>query len=143
MVQLVLMAQVAATLMMAGIVWFAQVVHYPLFDRVGATSFQVYETANMRLTNLVVSPLILLEGVTGVMLLWRRPDGISFGLVLFGIGLLLVIWLSTFFFQVPMHRILTRGFNASSHQKLVMSNWIRTIAWSLRGIMVLWMVSKI
>jgi uncharacterized membrane protein len=143
MAQLLLNAQVVATLMMVGIVWFAQMVHYPLFDRVGTASFKTYEADNMRLTNYVVGPLILVEGVTALALFWLRPEGISFGQALLGIGLLVVIWLSTFSLQVPMHRVLARGFDASAHRKLVASNWIRTITWSFRGILMLWMVARV
>ena len=143
MAAFLLLVQVAATLMMAGVVWFAQVVHYPLFDRVGTASFQAYETDNMRLTNYVVGPLILIEGVTAVALFWLRPEGVSFVQAVLGVALLFVIWLSTFSLQVPMHRVLTRGFDPSAHQKLVVSNWIRTIAWSFRGILVLWMIASI
>jgi uncharacterized membrane protein len=143
MAQILLHVQVASTLMMVGIVWFAQVIHYPLFDRVGTASFQTYEADNMRLTNYVVGPLILVEGVTAFALLWLRPEGISFGEALLGAGLLVVIWLSTFSLQVPMHRVLTRGFDASAHRKLVGSNWIRTIAWSVRGILMIWMIARV
>ena len=38
-IKLVFLAQVGATLAMAGITWFAQVVHYPLFDHVGRGAF--------------------------------------------------------------------------------------------------------
>lgn len=137
-----LLVQVAATLAMAGVTWFAQVVHYPLFELVGVTSFPAYETANMRLTTLVVGPLILVEGATGLLVLWRRPEGVLLSQALVGAGLLVVIWLSTALLQVPMHSILALGFKAQVHRTLVLSNWIRTIAWSARGFLVLWMVAR-
>jgi hypothetical protein len=136
----VFLTQIAATLAMAGITWFAQVVHYPLFHLVGSSSFQAYEISNMRLTTCVVGPLILAEGVTAVLLLWRRPEGISRSQVALGFGLLVVIWFSTSLLQVPAHEILAHGFDAIAHQRLVLSNWIRTGAWSVRALVVLWMV---
>ena len=36
---LILLGHLAATLFMVGVIWFVQVVHYPLFAKVGATAF--------------------------------------------------------------------------------------------------------
>jgi hypothetical protein len=41
-------------------------------------------------------------------------------------------WLSTWRVQIPLHNILTSGFNPHAHQRLVSSNWWRTAAWSSR-----------
>ncbi len=54
----------------------------------------------------------------------------------------MVNWLSTMILQVPCHEILTLSFDPVVHQKRVSTNWIRTAAWSLRGILVLWMASS-
>ncbi len=50
------------------------------------------------------------------------------------------IWASTFFVQVPLHEKLGGGFDADVQKRLVSTNWIRTIFWTLRGALVLWMV---
>lgn len=39
-----------ATAAMVGLIWFVQVVHYPLFASVGADGFTDYETAHRRRT---------------------------------------------------------------------------------------------
>ncbi|MGE0825959.1 MAG: hypothetical protein AB7P18_28025 [Candidatus Binatia bacterium] len=125
---------------MVGLIWFVQIVHYPLFAQVGMNLFPAYETAHNRLTTWVVGPPMLVEGVTAIGLLLYKPDGISSGLVWCGLMLLLAIWASTAFLQVPQHDILTRGFDGEAHRFLVTSNWLRTIAWTLRGVLVLVMV---
>lgn len=38
MIEMVLLANVASTLMLVGLIWFVQVVHYPQFVRVGANN---------------------------------------------------------------------------------------------------------
>jgi hypothetical protein len=141
-IRVVFLSQIAATLAMVGITWFAQVVHYPLFRRVGEDAFSDYEALNMRLTTWVVGPLILVEGATALVLVWLRPEGVLLSQPLIGVGLLVLIWLSTVFLQVPMHKILARGYDPAAHRRLVMSNWIRTMAWSARGLLVLWMVAR-
>ena len=51
--------------------------------------------------------------------------------------LLAVVWISTFAVQVPLHRRLAEGYDAARHRRLVLSNWIRTLAWTARAVLVL------
>jgi uncharacterized membrane protein len=139
----VLLAHTAATLVMVGIIWFVQVVHYPLFEQVGKEAFAAYEMAHARLTTWVVAPPMLVEGLTGVLLLWYRPADILALQTWLGIGLIALIWLSTALIQVPQHDALSFGFDAAAHQTLVTSNWLRTIVWSARGLLVFWMLARV
>lgn len=136
----VLLAHVAATWTMVGLVWFVQIVHYPLFAQVGTDVFAEYETAHNRLTTWVVGPPMLVETATAFTLLLAKPERIPSVLVWLGVALVLVIWLSTALLQVPQHEILTRGFSADAHHFLVVTNWIRTVAWTVRGVLVLAML---
>jgi hypothetical protein len=72
----VLLAHAASTLVMVGVIWFVRVVHYPLFEQVGKAAFAAYETAHARLTTWVVAPTMLVEALTGGLLLWHRPADI-------------------------------------------------------------------
>jgi hypothetical protein len=42
---------------------------------------------------------------------------------------------------VPAHGRLAEGFDAGVHARLVATNWIRTMAWTLRGALVVWWVA--
>ena len=137
-----LLANLAATLVMVGIIWFVQIVHYPLFSRVGASGFAIYSGAHSRLTGLVVGPPMLVEAATAVALVLGPPPGVSSWLATIGFVLLAVIWLSTALLQAPRHRELGLGFDAASHRFLVASNWLRTVCWSTRGLVVLWMAAE-
>jgi hypothetical protein len=130
-----LLIHAAATLFMVGVIWFVQVVHYPLFDAVGREEFSRYESRHQQLVTLVVGPTMLIEALTAVLLIrWGvQPVWITWS----GLGLLVVIWASTAFLQVPCHEQLNQSFVASTHTFLVVSNWVRTVAWSLRGVLVL------
>ena len=139
----IILVHIAATLLMVGIIWFVQIVHYPLFNQVEASAFRLYELGHSRLTTYVVGPTMLLELTTGAWLLWQRPATLLPLQVWLGIGLIAVIWLSTFFVQVPYHSQLEQGFNPIIHQKLVCSNWLRTLAWSARGVIVLWIAKRL
>jgi hypothetical protein len=139
-VSLVLFLHAAATLYMTGLIWFVQVVHYPLFGAVRRESFADYEKKHTQLTGRVVTPPMLVELVTAVALVFRRPAALPAVWVWIGLALLVAIWLSTAFLQVPAHRRLLEGFDADVHRRLVRSNWLRTAAWTARGMLALWLL---
>ena len=135
--QLVLLVHAAATLFMVGLIWFVQVVHYPLLSSVGSELFSDYAAAHSRLTTRVVVAPMMIELVTAVVLLRFRPAGVRSTHMGVGLALLVVIWLSTFFLQVPQHEVLLGGFAPEAYHRLVVTNWIRTVCWSARGVLVL------
>ncbi|MEZ4777486.1 MAG: hypothetical protein R3D00_30195 [Bacteroidia bacterium] len=122
------------TTLMTGLIWFVQIVHYPLFNQVGAEAFVNYEEKHTFRTGLVVVPIMLTELGTTVLLWFYRPEFVSLAMTCWLIGLTLLIWLSTFLLQVPQHNRLSRRFDESSYYKLVRTNWIRTIGWSVKTI---------
>ena len=132
-----LLIHAAATLCMVGVIWFVQLVHYPLFQCVGSSSFSSYEQKNQRRTSWVVVPLMVTELVTAAALLFTELSGPSRAIAWIGTGLLLVIWISTALLQLPLHRKLSAGFDARRVRLLIGSNWIRTVAWSARGLIAL------
>jgi uncharacterized membrane protein len=135
-----LVIHVAATWFMVGLVWFVQVVHYPLFRAVGEGGFPAYEWANIRLTSFVAAPVMLLELATGVVLLWTRPDYVTVVQAWLGMALLGMVWLSTVLVQARAHRALAGGFDQRHLARLLTTNWIRTVGWTSRGVLVLWML---
>lgn len=137
---LLLVIHAAATWYMVGLIWFVQVVHYPLMLRVGGQEIGPYEVAHQRLTTWVVGPAMLIEAGVAALLVVLRPAGVPAGWVWAGLGALLLIWLSTAFLQVPQHVRLEHGFCPIAHRRLVRSNWIRTLLWSGRGVLAGWLL---
>lgn len=133
----ILLLNAAATLYMSGLIWFVQVVHYPLFAKVGAEGFASYERSHAQLTSWVVAVPMLVELATACLLLGVRPVHVSRLEAWIGVALVMAIWASTWLLQVPRHEQLSAGFDLKTHHALVITNWIRTLAWSARGILVL------
>lgn len=121
-----------ATSCMAGLIWFVQVVHYPLFAAVGADGFVAYERAHQRLTSFVVGPFMAVEGVTVLWLFFAPPAGLSRTLPLVGGLVLAVVHASTVLLQVPQHTALSDGYVPARVARLVRTNWVRTIGWGVR-----------
>lgn len=136
----VLLANLASTLFMTGLIWFVQVVHYPLFAWVGAVEFPAYSREHQHWTTFVVGPPMLLEALTAALLVAARPSGVPPWAAWTGLALVGVIWLSTAALQVPAHGRLISGFDAGVAATLVSTNWIRTAAWTARAALLLWIV---
>jgi len=126
----------AATVAMTGLIWFVQVVHYPLFAHVGEMRFQGYHRLHSSLTARVVGPPMLFEALSGTLLLWWRPAGVPEPMLLASLALLAAVWASTIWLQVPRHRSLASAHNEQDIRGLVATNWIRTIAWTTRSALV-------
>lgn len=125
----------AVTAFLAGLIWVIQVVHYPLFLRVGAAvpaeEWRAYEAAHCRRIAWVVLPAMLLEAGLAV-LLWLQAEPGRGTLATIGVALLAAVWASTFLLQVPCHRRLEVAWDPAAARRLVATNWIRTLAWSGR-----------
>ncbi len=140
MVKVTFLANLISTIFMAGVIYVVQVVHYPLFAHVGDESFRLYAAEHNVLITYVVLPAMLVEAGTAVLLLIQRPKQMANWVAWLGLLLVGIIWFSTFFVQVPQHTILLSGFNENAHNILVNTNWIRTIGWSARSILLTWIV---
>lgn len=127
---IVLLACLAATLFMTGVIAFVDRVHYPLFENVGIEGFREYHHEHTRRTTYVVIVPMIVELFTSAYLIFRTPDGISPALMWAGLALAVGTWGVTFFCSVPMHNRLAGGFDAAAHRTLVRTNAIRALFWT-------------
>jgi hypothetical protein len=130
---LLLAVHLAATMAMFGVIWFVQVVHYPLFAAVGRPEFAEYEAQHVRRTGWVVGPLMAIEVLAAIAILFFARDEVGLALPLVGLALLLAIHACTAFFAVPAHRRLEEGFDDATQRRLVATNWLRTAGWTARS----------
>ncbi len=133
--------QFAATLFMTGLIWFVQIVHYPLFATVlthtTPSDFRVYETRHANRTGWVVFPPMALELLTALAALFPhlRPAFLSHTEAIASATLVLLIWASTGLLQVPLHNRLASKPTAETIRRLILSNWLRTALWTARAIL--------
>jgi len=129
----ILVIHIAATFIMVGVIWLVQLVHYPLMSFVEASRFSEFEQLHQVKIFWIVAPTMFVEGITAIWLAITWPSDWRRVWMRFGLLLVALIWLSTIFIQIPLHDALQSKFLESDLDRLVASNWIRTIAWSLRG----------
>jgi len=128
-VETIVLIHLVATCALSGLIWFVQLVHYPLFALVGEDRFVAYERAHQARIAPLVATLMVAELACAIAIARTTPMA-TLGLA--SLALVAVIWLSTALIQVPCHRRLQRSFDAQAHARLLASNWIRTVAWTLR-----------
>jgi hypothetical protein len=133
------LAQYAATLFMTGLIWFVQIVHYPLFATVHThttpAAFRQYEANHANRTGWVVFPPMAVELLTALAALLPslRPAFVSQPAAITSAVLVVLIWASTGLIQVPLHNRLAANPDRATIPRLVLSNWIRTLLWTGRA----------
>jgi len=128
----------ASCLVMVGVIWVIQLVHYPLFAKVGTGGFADYHADHTRLITFVVMPTMLVELVTAALLVASRPAFMPAWSAYAGAALVAVAWAGTALLSVPAHGRLAGGFAPDVHRALVSTNWLRTAAWSGRAAILGW-----
>jgi len=137
------LSHIASTIYMTGLIWFVQVVHYPLHGHVGDIHFAEYQRLHMNWTSWVVGPPMLIELGTTLLFAAKPPFGLSHWPFIVGAVMLFIVWGSTALFQVPFHNALLNVFDEKAHRNLVWSNWIRTLFWTLRSGLVLYIIYEL
>jgi hypothetical protein len=139
--ELLLLLQLASTLFMTGLIWFVQLVHYPLMKLADTVQFPAFSAGHQNRTTWVVAGPMLLELATSLGLVLSSTMLRQSLVYQASVFLLIAIWVSTALRQMPLHRQLLLGHNALCIERLVRSNWIRTFAWTLRSVILCWLFS--
>lgn len=139
----ILALQCFFTFMLTGLIWCVQSVYYALFSWVDKTKFCDFARQYQKRIAFIMGPLFVLECFFAILMLTVARAGecriITFTLF----ALLLLIWLSTFCLQIPEHAALSKEFNHKNLRRLIATNWIRTVSWTLRSLLLLWLLIRI
>ncbi len=113
---------------MAGLIWVIQVLHYPAFADIGEDRFTDFHAKHSSRITFIVLPVMLIELVTALMLVYNHPS------YFFIVNLLTIIglWAATATLSVPIHSMLSEKQDVEKINRLVGTNWIRTFLWSFR-----------
>lgn len=140
MLQLVL--NLVATCVMVGVIWFVQLVHYPLLALIGVDRAPEIAVEHQQRTAWVVGLPMAVEGVTTLVLLFARPDRVDAWLAWLGAVILAVVLTSTVLLSVPLHERMANSPDPTIGRRLVVTNWPRTIGWSARAVVAGIMLSQ-
>ena len=140
MKNLIFLAHLGTTLYLVGVIWLVQLLVYPAMANAGADGYAAYHNLHTSRITPVVAPAMIIELLTAIYFVFAPDETIDHRYFWCGLALVLIIWTSTFFVQVPLHEKLAQSFDGNIQSRLVSTNWIRTFAWTLRGALVLWMI---
>ena len=117
----------ACVIWMTAIIWLVQVRIYPHFRSVSEPEFTMFHARHCRRITFLVWPMLAELIFCGVILFQVGPEA-PWLIQLAGI---LVIILSTAIWSVPEHNLLGTGKNSLSIERLIRTNWVRTLAWTV------------
>ena len=134
----VLLGHLIFTSIMTGVIWVIQIVHYPSFHFIEKELYTAFQKFHMNKISIIVIPIMLAELITCMMLLLDKSSKSPFLIISFVI--LVLIWLITGVFFSKAHNELMTGYQELVVNQLVVMNWIRTLLWTLRLLLLTYFV---
>ena len=109
------------------LIWLVQLIIYPSFCHVDGARLQAWHQRYVERITWVVGPLMLAQVA---IILAQLYVVLSWSLVL-SLGMVGLCWLSSFGLSIPCHRKIEQGQGtADVLERLVQTNWPRTILWT-------------
>ncbi len=136
----ILLLHFAVTCTLVGLIWLVQVVHYPSFRFIPESDFKAFSVFHTTQITWVVAPLMVAELLLVLRMFFETslPAYVPWS----ALALTALVWASTAFIQVPLHGKLALGKDQTAITALINSNWIRTIAWSSKAVVLAWAVLR-
>ncbi len=110
------------------LIWMTQLIVYPGFTYYSELELASWHAKYTTAISVIVMPLMLLQvGIHGLQLILDFNPAKLLASVL-----IVLVWVNTFFFAVPLHNQIGVGLEvlAAAHD-LVKINWYRAILWTL------------
>ena len=120
-----------------GLIWTIQLVHYPSMRFIPKERFVEYHNFHSIRISFLALPLMLTELITSLVLFYQNYNNAIQTIFLINLVIVVLIWLSTFLIQVPLHNALSKEKQSEKLSKLICTNWIRTILWTARSILMI------
>ncbi len=121
--------ELVVTSLLVGLIWVIQLIVYPSFNYIAEEKWQSFHQLHSYRISCIVTWLMPLELILALLIISNNETSV---LALFSLALLVIVWLSTFLLQVPAHNKLSKTRSPKVVLFLINSNWLRTIAWTLK-----------
>jgi hypothetical protein len=127
-----------------GTAWTTQLVLLPLRAFVGQSDYLGYEARYLELSQLPIVTAFSFLLLGTALLLWTRPSDLPEWTVWLGALLESVTVFWTLGLQLPLQsRIGREGFSETLYAQVIAGNWIRTLAITLHGFLLIWMMVRV
>ncbi len=123
---------------MLGLILVTQIVSYPLFLKVEVDNFSIFHDDYVSRISFIAVPVMLGELFISTLVYYYFNTFLG-SMILLSI---ILIFISTFIIQVPLHNKLKLANNRKHIIKLVNTNWIRTFLWFVKSIFSILIIFK-
>ena len=123
---------------MLGLILVTQIVSYPLFLKVEVDNFSIFHDDYVSRISFIAVPVMLGELFISTLVYYYFNTCLGFMILLS----IILIFISTFIIQVPLHNKLKLANNRKHIIKLVNTNWIRTFLWFVKSIFSILIIFK-
>mgnify|MGYP001435815482 FL=1 len=127
--------QIVCNSYLVSLVFMTQFITYPTFLHIDKDKFSEYHRKYVNNISFIVAPVMLIELLTLSLIAYFSSEF----LIIKSLFLLLVIWLTTFFIMIPSHNRISKSFNKKEIKSLINYNWIRTILWSFKLLVIIFL----
>ena len=114
-----------SNLLMIGISILVQIIIYPSFKGPDFKNFNSFHLSYSNKMFYIVAPIMLTELFSSLFLVYKNPTKTY----LISLFFLLLIWLLTFLFIVPIHNFLSANHSKKRVQRMIRLNGMRTFFW--------------
>ncbi len=132
------LVHIVFSLYLFGVIWFVQVVHYPIFLYLNYDPAHNPFIFHQSRTGIAVMSAMAIELVSVVILMFIPYP--NFFAVLILLIFTLLIWITTFMIQVPCYNVLKREKNENVIYRLIWTNWLRTALWTFKAIYIFFLL---
>ena len=131
------MIHLVSTSFMVGVIWIVQLVHYPTFLFIDEQKSYDFQKFHMSRISYIVMPAMTTELFSGIYIYIYSNMAIDSNLFLLALTILIINWVITALVFVKMHNKLLINYKIEIISLLVKWNWLRTLLWSVRLILLL------
>lgn len=130
--------QLFSTFFLTGLIWVIQLVHYPSFHYIEENIFSTFAQFHSKRITRIVLPMMFIELISAFIILLASDLGqLSFTLFIVNFVIIVLIWSCTFCLSMPCHKELMREINKPIINKLIRTNWPRTVLWSFKSLLLI------
>ncbi|MDX1590377.1 MAG: hypothetical protein R3283_00350 [Balneolaceae bacterium] len=137
----ILIINLFSSFFLCGLIWTVQLVHYPSFHGFEKEKYAGWMAFHKSRISIIVVPVMLAELGSSVLLSFVENQFLTLNRA--GLAVVILIWLITFFVQVPLHGKLSSGYREEIVRKLVTSNLWRTSLWTIKSILGIILLTRI
>lgn len=114
-----------SNLLMIGISILVQFIIYPSFKNPDFKNFNLFHLSYSNKMFYIVAPIMLTELICSFIIVYKNPSETH----LISLCVLTLIWVLTFIFILPIHKLLSNKHNKQKVEKMIKLNGLRTFFW--------------